>query len=151
MNININFFFLFGNPNVRGGGSSRLGQIPNFYQKLVLKALIKRWGKVRGGNDTGRNVKVNFLRNNWSQDTKKIYSEDKIIWRQNYIIIKFVVWMTVKHKIPIIIMRSPISIWMMRELSTGQQRPLQTGDCTSHLTTLSCQVCHTVSHNAHCV
>ena len=35
------FFFLFGNPNVRGGGgggASRLGQIPNFYRKFVLKA-----------------------------------------------------------------------------------------------------------------
>ena len=26
------------NPKVRGGGSSRLGQIPNFYRKLVLGA-----------------------------------------------------------------------------------------------------------------
>ena len=35
---NKHFFFLFGNPNIRGGGSSRLGQIPNFYRKFVLEA-----------------------------------------------------------------------------------------------------------------
>ena len=29
------------NPNVRGGGSSRLGQIPNFYQKIVLGAPLR--------------------------------------------------------------------------------------------------------------
>ena len=36
------FFFLFGNPNVWGGGrgSSRLGQIPNFYRKFVLQASL---------------------------------------------------------------------------------------------------------------
>ena len=40
-----NFFFLFGNPNVRGGGergweggSSRLGQNHNFYRKFVSVA-----------------------------------------------------------------------------------------------------------------
>ena len=37
-----NFFFLFGNPNIRGGGSSRLGQIPNFYRKFVSGASLTR-------------------------------------------------------------------------------------------------------------
>ena len=41
------FFFLFGNPNVRGGGgrSSRLGQNPNFYQKFVLEASLNMFRK----------------------------------------------------------------------------------------------------------
>ena len=45
------FFFLFGNPNVRGGGVKPVGQIPNFYRKFVLEASLTQVDRAQASGE----------------------------------------------------------------------------------------------------
>ena len=76
------FFFLFGNPNFQGGGggSSRLGQNPNFYRKFVLEASLICYREIV----TGHLQKSHWRRSTWE---RRIWSETMDIYQRWFSII----------------------------------------------------------------